>query len=122
MITVQNLRKGVEVWTLNTAGTRVPAKILEAVETPVPATHQVTHLVLDDGRELFASPGHPLGDGRMISNLSLGDSLDGGHVVTLELIPYQKSFTYDILPSGETGLYWANGILIGSTLAHTPSR
>ncbi len=25
-------------------------------------------------------------------------------------------YTYDILPSGSTGAYWANGILLGSTL------
>ena len=24
--------------------------------------------------------------------------------------------TYDVLPSGETGFYWANGVLLGSTL------
>jgi len=37
--------------------------------------------------------------------------------------PQQNSFgryagekTYDLLPAGDTGVYWANGILLGSTL------
>lgn len=33
-----------------------------------------------------------------------------------ELVSYSNGYTYDVLPSGDTGLYWANGILIGSTL------
>lgn len=115
-IAVQNLQKGAEVWTLNGSGARISAKILETSRTLVPPTHRVTHLVLDDGRELFVSLGHPIGDGRIIGDLSVGDILDGGRVAIVELIHYQKGFTYDVLPSGETGLYWANGILIGSTL------
>jgi hypothetical protein len=37
-------------------------------------------------------------------------------VVFLEDVPYEGSATYDLLPSGDTGLYWADGILLGSTL------
>lgn len=116
VVAVQDLHKGVEVWTMNRSGARVSARISETTRTLVPSTHQVVHLVLDDGRELFVSPGHPTGDGRTIGNLSLGDSLDGALVVITERVSYQNSYTYDILPSGETGLYWANSILVGSTL------
>jgi len=115
-IAVQNLQKGEEIWTVNSSGARVRAKILETSRTSVPITHRVIHLVLDDGRQLLASPGHPAGDGRTIGDLSAGDVFDGARVKTTKLIPYQESFTYDILPSGDTGLYWANAILIGSTL------
>jgi hypothetical protein len=31
-------------------------------------------------------------------------------------IPYTGEYTYDILPAGETGIYWANGIPLKSTL------
>ena len=119
VMAIQDLQKGMPIWTMNNSGLRVPAKILETVRTQVPSTHRVTHLTLDDGRELFISPGHPTGDGRTIGDLFVGDSLDGGRVITVENILYQKDFTYDILPSGETGLYWANGILTGSTLFHS---
>jgi hypothetical protein len=49
--------------------------------------------------------------------LHVGDLLDGGRVVQIERLPYDQPATYDILPAGGTGWYWANGILVGSTLA-----
>ena len=118
LIAVQNLQEGREVWTLDSFGLRIPAKIVKAIRTPVPADHRVIHLILNDGRELFVSPGHPTGDGRIMGELSVGDVFDGVDVLIAQSIPYQKDFTYDILPSGETGLYWANGIIVGSTLSY----
>lgn len=46
----------------------------------------------------------------------MGDVLDGALVATVEYVPYNSGATYDLLPSGSTGLYWANGILLKSTL------
>ena len=114
---VKELRPGMTVWTNDASGARLPAVIIKMVRVPVPASHQVVHLLLDDGRELFASPGHPMADGRLLGNLVPGDRVDGAHVVSAERIPYEETATYDILPSGETGFYWADGILMGSTLA-----
>jgi hypothetical protein len=34
-------------------------------------------------------------------------------------LPYAGTTTYDLRPSGDTGFYWANGILIGSTLTRS---
>ena len=31
-------------------------------------------------------------------------------------VRYDGGATFDILPAGATGLYWANGVLLGSTL------
>lgn len=115
-IPIQQLQKGMAIWTLNEFGDHVSAMLIETAKTPVPSTHQVIHLTLDDGREIFASPGHPTADNRTAGDLSIGDLLDGGRVVTATKVRYQKGFTYDILPAGVTGLYWANGILLGSTL------
>jgi len=42
--------------------------------------------------------------------------LDGDIIVSRENIPYQFAYTYDILPASSTGIYVANGVLIGSTL------
>jgi hypothetical protein len=116
-IAVQDLQKGMPVWTADASGVRHPAVILSTVrrDASLPAT--ILHLVLQDGRELFVSPGHPLPDGRMIGSLASGDSVDETRVVSVEPVPYQEGMTYDILPSGGTGLYWANGILLKSTLA-----
>src|SRR3972149_2207167 len=88
-IAVQHLKKGVKIWTLNKSGLRISVKILKAIITPVPKTHIITHLVIDDGRELFVSPGHPRSDGYTIADLKVADVYDGGHVTTADNIFYQ---------------------------------
>ncbi len=116
-ILVQSLRVGMPVWTVDQAGARVAQPVIRIRKTIVPASHQVVHLILDDYRELWVSPGHPTADGRNVGQLKAGDYLAGAMILSAERVPYTGSATYDLLPSGETGFYWANGILIGSTLA-----
>jgi hypothetical protein len=116
-IAIESLRVGDTVWTVDESGERIAAPILRVSRVPVPEGYEIVHLVLDDGRELWVSPGHPTADGRTIEDFVPGDLLDGARVTRADLIRYTESATYDILPSGGTGLYWANGILIGSTLA-----
>lgn len=113
---VKDLQIGMSVWTTDKTGQRVSGVITKTSKVPVPQTHQMVHLVLNDGRELFVSPGHPTIDGRTVGDLKPGDLYDGVSVVSTERVPYGENATYDILPSGDTGFYWANGILIGSTL------
>lgn len=119
-VAVENLRAGDSVWTLNEAGGRVSATILRTSRVPVPKSHQVIHLTLSDGRELWASPSHPTIDGRVLGDLGVNDILDGARVILLERLTYEASATYDLQPSGDTGFYWANGILMGSTLMEQP--
>jgi hypothetical protein len=113
---VEQLQEGMPVWTTDALGNKTTATIIKTSKTPVPPTHQMVHIVVEDGREILVSPGHPIGDGRFFGNLSIGDILDGSHITIAEKISYDKGYTYDILPSGETGFYFANGILIDSTL------
>jgi len=113
---VQDLQEGMSVWTLDATGQRVVARVVQAARVRVPTTHQVVRLRLDDGREVLASPGHPTADGRMLAQLQPGDALDGARVLSAKRIRYADDYTYDILPAGSTGAYWANGILLGSTL------
>ena len=115
-IAVQNLREGMDVWTVDANGARVVGKIMATGRTETPLGHLVAHIILTDGRELFVSPGHPTADGRIVGELLVGDILDGARIKSAELIPYLGKFTYDILPSGNTGAYFANGILVGSTI------
>ena len=115
-INIKDLRSGMPVWTSDRSGHRQPAIILKVGGAQVPPTHRMVHLVLDNGRELFASQGHPTADGRTFGDLKLGDVIDNSHVKSVEIVPYNEKYTYDILPSGDTGFYWANGILVGSTL------
>jgi hypothetical protein len=113
---VQNLRAGMLVWTAERAGVRVAKPVMQIGKTVVPATHKVVHLMLEDGRELWVSPGHPTVDGRRVRQLQAGDPLDGGIIRSATLVRYTSYASYDLLPAGETGFYWANGILLASTL------
>ena len=114
---VQDLRVGDVVWTSRPDGRRVAAPLLRVGRTAVPAEHLVLKVGLDDGRSVTASLRHPTADGRTFTDLAAGDSLDGGVISALDLLPYSAAYTYDLLPAGETGWYWADGVLIGSTLA-----
>ena len=116
-VAVENLQAGELVWTMDAAGQRVSVAISRVSRVPVPASHQVVHLILSDGRQLWVSPGHPTADGRRVGDLAANDLLDGAYVVSAEHLSYGGTATYDILPSGDTGFYWANGILMGSTLS-----
>ena len=121
-IVVENMREGMAVWTSDAFGNRVRAVVRAAGKTSAPATHLVAHLVLGDGRELFVSLNHPTADERLVKSLKKGDALDGAVLVKIELLPYDAGYTYDILPSGSTGTYWANEILMGSTLLKSQFR
>ena len=85
------------------------------------------HVVFDDGRSLLVSPDHPTcasaettqGATRSpatLFDLDVGLRYDRGVVKRAELASYDESETFDVLPSGDTGCYWANGVLLGSTL------
>lgn len=113
---VETLRPGMPVWTMDRRGERRQGVVLQVIARPLPGQALLANLVLADGRALVVSAGHPTADGRTVGRLSAGDSLDGARIAALELVPYEGA-TYDLLPSGETGSYWANGILLGSTLA-----
>jgi hypothetical protein len=115
-VAVEQLTAGDRVWTVDATGRRVAGVVAVVGRAAVPLGHQVIDLLLDDGRRVLASPGHPLADGRRVGEAGAGDLVDGARVVSAVVLDYDQPFTYDLLPSGDTGLYWANGILLGSTL------
>ena len=115
LVPVEQLRSGMTVWTIDVSGKRVPAVVVETTMTPVPASFQVTRVTLRDGRIVATSLGHPTAEGRPLGDYQVGDTLDGATVISVEHLAYDGA-TYDLLPSGRTGFYWANGILLKSTL------
>jgi len=110
------LRK-VVLGTVSADGSRIAAPVIEIGSMPAPIGHRMVHLVLSDGRELLVSPGHKTSDGRALGLLKIGDELDGSTITRWELVPYAGDRTYDLLPAGATGRYWANGMLLSSTLS-----
>ena len=121
-VRVVDIQAGTLVWTSAPDGRRVAVPVIDVGNTPVPAGHLKVQLRLADGRELLASPGHRTADGRPLGSLAVGDRVDGSTVTLWELVPYAGDRTYDLLPSGSTGTYWANGILLSSTLSSHPLR
>jgi hypothetical protein len=116
-VRVTHIKPGMLVWTAAGDGTRVAAPVVDVGSMEVPSGHLMVHLRLADGRELLASPGHRTADGRPLGSLAAGEGLDGSRITLWELVPYGGTRTYDLLPAGPTGTYWANGILLSSTLA-----
>jgi hypothetical protein len=116
-IPVEDVCQGMLVWTLDCGYNRVAAPVVITSTTAVPAPFQLVSLRLADGRALTASAGHPTAQGRTLGEYRVGDMLDGSLVVLVDLVPYHSPATYDIRPSGGSGVYWANGIPLRSTLA-----
>jgi hypothetical protein len=115
-IPVEQLSPGMPVWTLDEAGRQIRTVITATSSIPIPCVFQVIRIILADGRTVTASPGHPSATGVVLSDYQIGDTLDGSVVAAIHYISYNGGLTFDILPLGVTGLYWANGILLGSTL------
>jgi hypothetical protein len=114
-VAVEQLRQGMLVWTRDAAGRRIAAPVLVVVHRQAPRGLHILRIVLSDGRAVEASAGHPTTDGRHIGDLKMGDGLDGSRLTRVELIPYVGD-TWDLLPAGPNGDYWANGVLLGSTV------
>jgi hypothetical protein len=115
-VPVEEIRIGMRVWSVDKTGRQVVANVIRVGSTPVPATHRVVRLVLDDGRTLRASPGHPLVDGRPLADVRAGDRIDGATVLSATAEPYDAGSTFDLLTDSPTGAYFADGIPLGSTL------
>jgi hypothetical protein len=91
--------------------------VLNASHTTV-FEHFVLRVVLDNGRVLEVSPGHPTGDNlNTFADLYAGGPFDDMHrVVSLERVKFTHGATYDILPDSDTGSYFAAGAQVGSSL------
>jgi len=116
-VAVKDISVGMMVWSVDTNGNRVASNVIAVGSTNAPASHEVVHLVLTDGREIWVSPNHPTADGRRVVELHIGDTYNGSRVRSAERVPYWDDETYDLLVDSETGYYWANDILLGSTLS-----
>ena len=114
---VEAVRNGMLVWTTDASGKRVIAPVLETRAVYVSESYRALWLTLEDGRTITASPGHPSADGKRLDQYRVGDRLDGSTIVSMESVPYDGTQTYDLLPGSATGVYWANGIMLKSTIA-----
>jgi len=122
-VPVSKIKVGMRVWSVSADGVGVEATVLETRTRLDAPGSRLVRMVLADGREITASPLHRIGDGRPVGWLKIGDEVNGVRIATLELVADPSGRTYDLLPSGTTGEYWVDGILVESTLfARRPSR
>ena len=115
-VAVELIQKGMLIWTVDNSGSRVLAPVIKTANTPVPSSFRVVKMELSDTRTITASQNHPTADNKALGDYEVGDTLDGAQVTSIEYLPYTENATYDILTAGYTRLYWADGILLKSTL------
>ena len=114
-VALSSLRVGDALWTTDAEGARVVGQVMYAASTPLSGSHQVVHVTLADGRSVWGSPGHPTLSGGALGGLQPGDALSGSIITQVQRAPFPGSRTYDVLPSGSTGAYFANGVLLRSS-------
>jgi hypothetical protein len=112
-VPVTHVRVGMSVWSTRRDGRLIRAVVLETRRRR--ATGELLQIQLADGRSVLVSPGHPTAGGLLVGELSVGDRLSGSRISAITPVSYD-GFTYDLLPSGPTGTYFADGMLLGSTL------
>jgi len=114
-VPVEDVHVGLVIWSRDAVGRPVPARVARVGSTPV-FGHRLVRLRLADGRVVTASAGHPAADGRALGDLGAGAQLDGSKVVSSTTVPYPGDRTYDLRPDSASGVYFADGVALGSTL------
>ncbi len=116
-IAVERLKKNDLVWTVDARGNKMLQPIIRIKKTYVGNSHIICSLFLSDKRQISVSPLHPLfSEQSAVKDLKKGDIYNDAMVIKNEIQFYRSFYTFDILPAGESGAYFANGILLGSTL------
>ena len=119
---VSLLVKGDSVYSVNTRGEKIIVPLIAVNKTAVEPNHRMLNIELADGRKLQVTPDHPAAaDYFSLTQYETGTVLDKSTVTQKYFTELNNAFTYDILPGGDTGYYWANDILIGSTLFNSYS-
>jgi hypothetical protein len=114
---VAAIKPGMTVWSTDLTGRRISVNVLRVRQAHVPSDHLMVRLRLADGRTLLVSLTHPLPSGEQVRTLTVGQRFEGTSVVSAARVEYGRPYTYDLLPAGPTHTYFADGILMGSTLA-----
>jgi hypothetical protein len=116
-VAVSKIEVGMRVWSVSQNGDPIVALVLKTTSRLAAPGSELVHLALADGRQLTASAPHQIADGRSLGSLRVGDEIQGVAIIATEVVGAGFGHTYDLLPSGDTGEYWANGVLMRSTLS-----
>jgi hypothetical protein len=106
------LKEGMLVWSLDSNTHKIAVPVLRTSAIPVSPGHRMIHLMLKDGRQLWASPGHPTSDGRTVIQLEKDAIYDGGAVELKESVAYgaqRHMICFRLVrraSTGRTGFCW----------------
>lgn len=95
----------------------VAVPVARIARTVVTSGHKIMRVAFAGGAVVEMSPTHPTADGRSFEELAAGDLLGHAEIVGVSPMSYGYAFTYDILPTSSTGIYFAAGVPVGSTLS-----
>lgn len=116
-VAIHELRLGMPVFTRDKTGRKTVGTVRQLACFGVERDHEVVEMSLADGRAVVASVGHPGIDGTGLGRLRPKMAYDGSEIVRVTTRTYGKPTTMDLLPSGPTGVYWAAGVPLRSTLS-----
>lgn len=114
-VKIKNLKIGDEVWSTDYYGKRLKVKIKKLGKVYV-RNAQVLDIKLKDKRSISAVHKHPDGSYKALLFYKVGDSLDGSEILKLERRRIEGDSLWDILPEGLMATYWANGVLLTSSM------
>lgn len=115
-VLVVDIKPGDLVWSVDASGHRIAVPVERIAQRATPGPHLMLRVALSDGRALIAASAHPAANGTYLGALRTAQPYDGATIASIGWVPSTAPATHDLLPGGPTGNYWANGILIGSTL------
>lgn len=92
------------------------AVLVKAVSKKELKDQKLWRVTFSDAIYLEGTANHLTADGKRFGNLMIGDYVDGRQVIEKNLVPYPYKYVYDILPDSKSASYYANGILVKSTL------
>ena len=119
---IRELATGDRIWSEARDGSRIAVVIVETVTVPAPPGHRFLEIALEDGRVVRGSPTHPTADGTPLEALTVGAPFEGSRVSSVRRLPQPVATTHDVLPAGETGIYWVDGVRLRTTIPPDPSR
>jgi hypothetical protein len=111
---ISSLSPGDLVYSIDGFGIRA-VPLIDVASKPAP-DHTVLRIAFDTGASWEVSARHPTADGKLLLHLAPGDQVGDALIVSIDEIPFRHDRTYDILPASPSGVYFADGTPLGSTL------
>jgi hypothetical protein len=121
---LRTLFLGAEVWTYD-RGKVVAARVIATERLAAPPV-DFLRVTVRSGESFLTLPGHPLPDGGCFGELAqllgAGIHLPAPYfgIAKIESAGPAEGRVYDLLPDGDTGVYWVKGVPVASSIRRPP--